>query len=100
MGCAGKSDYCYLPHYREIISYDEDVDLVTIVRGYFDDSADDKRKRFSAVGGLIGGAGQWEEFDKRWAVATYELTEPFHSTDCDSNPPRGGFKGWKKEDSG
>jgi hypothetical protein len=25
-----------------------------VLRGYFDDSADDKRQRFSAVGGLVG----------------------------------------------
>jgi hypothetical protein len=35
----------------------------------------------------------------RWSAATYNLSGPFHATDCDSNPPRGVFKGWTKDQS-
>jgi hypothetical protein len=68
-----------------------------VIRGYFDDSGDDKRKRFSAVGGLIGGQTQWFDFEKLWSVATYELKEPFHSTDCEAR--RGCCEGWSIERS-
>ena len=75
-----------------------DADLAMVLKGYFDDSGDDKRKRFSAVGGLIGGPPQWFHFEKLWSVATYELREPFHSTDCESQ--RGCCDGWTIEKSG
>ena len=61
-----------------------DADLAMVLKGYFDDSGDDKRKRFSAVGGLVGGPPQWSHFEKRWSVATYDLKEPFHATDCEA----------------
>jgi hypothetical protein len=68
-----------------------------VLRGCFDDSGDDKRKRFASIGGLVGGPRQWEEFDKKWSVATYDLKEPFHSTDCEAQ--RGCCKGWSVEKS-
>jgi hypothetical protein len=70
---------------------------VATIRAYFDDSSDDKRQRFATVGGLIGHPLSWERFDSLWATATYGLSGPFHATDCDTNPPRGVFKGWTKE---
>lgn len=76
---------------------EDEVVMLQVLRGYFDDSADEQRKRFSAVGGLIGPSGAWFEFDTNWSVATYDLKGPFHSTDCDCNPPRGVFAGWKKD---
>src|ERR1700720_995531 len=69
-----------------------DADLAMVLKGYFDDSGDDKRKRFSAVGGLVGGPPQWSHFEKRWSVATYDLKEPFHATDCEAQ--QGCCKGW------
>lgn len=79
-------------------SGEEGNEFVVVLRGYFDDSADDKRKRYCAVGGLLGGPEQWWDFQKRWAAATYDLKGPFHAADCDVNPPRGIFEGWKRED--
>jgi hypothetical protein len=76
----------------------EGNELVVVLCGYFDDSSDGKRERYCAVGGLLGGPEQWWEFKKRWAAATYHVKGPFHAADCDTNPPRGAFKGWKKED--
>lgn len=68
-----------------------------VLRGYFDDSGDPDRKRFSAVGGLVGGPPQWSHFEKQWNLATYELKEPFHSTDCEAQ--RGCCEGWSIEQS-
>jgi hypothetical protein len=68
-----------------------------VLRGYFDDSGDDKRQRFSAVGGLVGGPPQWSHFEKDWNVATYDLPKPFHSTDCEAQ--RGCCDGWSVEKS-
>jgi hypothetical protein len=50
---------------------------------YFDDSADRRRERYFACGGLVGGDNQWDTFDLRWIDATHELKEPFRSTDCE-----------------
>lgn len=62
---------------------------------YFDDSSDDRRQKYFAAGGLIGGEDQWFTFDMRWLDATRELKEPFRSTDCECN--HGQFKRWKKQ---
>lgn len=70
---------------------------MAVVRGYFDDSGDGKHERFASIGGIIGHPRAWEIFDSRWSVATYDLPGPFHATDCDSNPPKGIFKGWTKD---
>ncbi len=72
------------------------TDLVMLVNAYFDDSTDDKRKRFVAVGGLIGNSTQWSMFDDWWGILTSGIPGHFHATDCDCNPPRGAFKGWTK----
>ncbi|HSR09697.1 MAG TPA: hypothetical protein VLM42_21375 [Bryobacteraceae bacterium] len=63
-----------------------------VLKGYFDDSGDDKKKRFSAVGGLVGAPIQWSYLEKDWSVATYDLRAPFHATDCESQ--RGCCEGW------
>lgn len=63
-----------------------------VIKGYFDDSGDDKKKRFAAVGGLIGAEGAWSDFEMKWAPATYHLKRPFHSTDCEAQ--QGCCKGW------
>lgn len=70
----------------------ETNDLVMVLKGYFDDSGDDKQERFSVVGGLVGRPPQWSLFEKQWSLATYELKEPFHATDCEAQ--RGCCKGW------
>ena len=61
-----------------------DRDLIMVVRGYFDDSGDDKRKRFVAVGGLIGNQTQWNAMQIPWCLATADLKGPFHSTDVEA----------------
>jgi hypothetical protein len=71
-------------------------DLVMLVKAYFDDSADDQRNRFCAVGGLIGNTTQWDVFDNYWGISTSGIPGHFHATDCDCNPPRGVFNGWTK----
>lgn len=50
---------------------------------YFDDSADKRRQKYFACGGLIGGDRQWHTFDLRWIDATHELDKPFRSTECE-----------------
>lgn len=51
---------------------------------YFDDSADEKRERFSVAGGLIAHELIWDRFQLLWLDATHELKEPFHTADCES----------------
>ena len=64
---------------------------------YFDDSSDPNHKEYFAVGGLIGGEKQWNDFHVAWAVATVNLKEPFRSTDCEARVKQ--FKGWTKPQS-
>lgn len=61
---------------------------------YLDDSADKRREKYFAAGGLIGGEDQWSTFDLRWLDETRELKEPFRSTDCEGG--HGQFKDWPK----
>lgn len=65
---------------------------------YLDDSSDDQRQRYVAIGGLIADEGQWNRssFHVDWAVATKDLKEPFRSTDCETQ--HGQFEGWDKRD--
>ena len=65
-----------------------------MVFSYFDDSSDERREKYFAAGGLIGGENQWFTFDLRWLDATRELKEPFRSTECECN--HGQFKDWSK----
>lgn len=67
-------------------------DFAMVLKGFFDDSGDDKKKRFSVVGGLVGSPIQWSYLEKDWSVATYDLKEPFHATDCEAQ--RGCCEGW------
>jgi hypothetical protein len=57
---------------------------------YFDDSSDQRRERYFACGGLIGGEVQWDTLDVLWNAATPWLKEPFRSTECECN--QGQFK--------
>jgi hypothetical protein len=78
---------------RELCNTGERSDALMIsLRAYFDDSGDEKQKRFAAIGGLIAGSGPWNIFDKHWSVATYDLKGPFHATDCESQKEV--FAGW------
>jgi|SRR5882762_35226 len=61
---------------------------------YFDDSSDERRQKYFACGGLIGGEAQWLTFDALWANATRDLIEPFRSTECECNQKQ--FKEWPK----
>jgi hypothetical protein len=65
-----------------------------MICAYMDDSSDPKRKRYTAVGGLLTNARNWNELELAWAVATCDLTEPFRSTDCECQ--HGQFKTWEK----
>jgi hypothetical protein len=65
-----------------------------MLESYFDDSADDKRERLCAYGGLIGGSNQWDAFEMQWSHETHGL-EPFRSTDCETG--HGQFCAWPKE---
>ncbi|MGA2742451.1 MAG: hypothetical protein ABSG65_34065 [Bryobacteraceae bacterium] len=67
------------------------------IRSYFDDSADEKRKRYHAIGGLVGIPQSWDHFDNLWTTATYGLIAPFHATDCETR--HGAFEGWSVERS-
>jgi len=62
------------------------------VECYFDDSSDERRERYFACGGFVGSPDQWDMFDAFWSVETYELSEPFHSTDCECG--YGQFRDW------
>lgn len=68
--------------------------LHAMIFAYFDDSADKRREKYFAAGGLIGGEGQWSTFDLRWLNETRELSKPFRSTDCEGG--HGQFKNWSK----
>jgi len=60
---------------------------------YFDDSSDERRERYFACGGLIGGEVQWDMLDVLWHSATPDL-EPFRSTECECR--QGQFREWPK----
>jgi hypothetical protein len=76
---------------------EKDTDIGAIIRAYFDDSADARRKRFAAIGGLIAASDPWLEFEKQWGCATYNLKGPFRSADCEAQ--RGVFDGWTVDQS-
>lgn len=64
------------------------------LESYFDDSADARRNKFYACGGLLGGPDQWDAFEILWSQETRKLKEPFRSTDCETG--HGQFKDWPK----
>src|SRR5258708_3722707 len=64
------------------------------LESYFDDSADARRNRFYACGGLLGGPDQWDAFEVVWGHETHRLKEPFRSTDCETG--HGQFEDWPK----
>ena len=57
--------------------------LHAMLECYFDDSADPRRAKYYACGGLIGGSGQWDWLDGRWSHETRDLKKPFRSTECE-----------------
>jgi hypothetical protein len=65
-----------------------------MMESYFDDSADPRRSKFYACGGLLGGPEQWDAFEILWSQQTHKLKEPFRSTDCETG--HGQFKDWPK----
>jgi hypothetical protein len=65
-----------------------------MIFAYFDDSADKRRERYFAAGGLVGGVQQWAECDIHWQYETRELSEPFRSTECECG--HGQFAKWDK----
>jgi hypothetical protein len=67
-----------------------------MLNGYIDDSADDKRQRFAAYGGVLGMKTQMEQFELLWMHETRALTEPFRSSDCEGG--HGQFTTWSHRD--
>jgi Elongation factor G, domain IV len=65
-----------------------------LMEAYFDDSADEKRKKFYACGGLMGSPKQWDGFDMAWSNVTCNLEQPFRSADCEGG--HGQFSAWSK----
>jgi hypothetical protein len=65
-----------------------------LLESYFDDSADERRNRFYACGGFIGGREQWDAFLMHWSHVTHGLKKPFRSTDCETG--HGQFGDWPK----
>jgi hypothetical protein len=63
-----------------------------LIKGYFDDSGDDKKKDWAIVGGLVGYENVWSHFEVKWASATYQLKKPFHAAACEAQ--RGCCEGW------
>lgn len=64
------------------------------MEAYFDDSSDEKRKKFYACGGLMGSPEQWDGFDMAWSNVTCNLEQPFRSADCEGG--HGQFSAWSK----
>lgn len=84
---------CSIVGMGEVALGDEtNADFIMVVKGYFDDSGDDKRKRFVSVGGLLGNKTQWDALQIPWALECYRLKGPFRSADCESQ--RGCCDGW------
>lgn len=69
---------------------------MAFLHAYFDDSSDERREHYMAVGGLIGVDEQFTDLDIYWSHETNGLKEPFHSTDCETQ--HGQFKKWSKRD--
>ena len=65
-----------------------------LLESYFDDSADPRRDKFYACGGLIGGPNQFDAFEIGWSHQTAVLKDPFRSTDCETG--HGQFVDWPK----
>jgi hypothetical protein len=63
---------------------------------YMDESSDEQRKRYWAVGGLNAAEPVWTQFEIRWLSRTYELKKPFRSTECENQ--KGQFASWIKAD--
>ena len=68
--------------------------VLNLLEAYFDDSSDENRKRYCAYGGWIGASAQWDAQLIGWGNASYGLTEPFRSTDCETG--HGQFEGIEK----
>jgi hypothetical protein len=69
---------------------------LAILEAYLDDSSDPKRQQYMAVGGIVLAGWQPIDFEVLWANATKMLTEPFRSTDCETQ--HGQFSEWSKTD--
>lgn len=66
------------------------------LESYFDDSADERRNRFYACGGLLGGPNQWDAFEIFWSQEIHKLEGPFRSTDCETGHCQ--FGDWPKDE--
>jgi len=67
-------------------------DALMVIKGYFDDSGDDRKKKWATVGGLVGYENVWSRFELKWASATYQLKKPFHAAECEAQ--QGCCEGW------
>jgi hypothetical protein len=50
---------------------------------YLDESSDERRKRYSSVGGFVGNGEQWTSLELQWMSRTRDLKKPFHYTNCE-----------------
>jgi len=66
-----------------------------LICSYFDDSGDERGKRFVSSGGIVGEEEFVDIFEGMWIAETKELKEPFRSTECECQ--HGQFKDWPKE---
>lgn len=70
--------------------------LHVMLHAYCDDSSDRKRDAYFACGAAVAHETWWARLEPEWAEATKELTEPFRSTDCETQ--QGQFREWDKPD--
>lgn len=73
-----------------------------MINAYFDVSSDAKRQSYYALGALLAPTNSdplnrvsgWDQLALLWMDATHDLTQPFRSTDCETQ--NGQFKNWEK----
>jgi hypothetical protein len=77
-----------------------------VIKAYFDDSSDDRRSKYIAVGGFVSPISYQQDpssprsaldhLELLWLMATTKLKEPFRSTNCETR--NGEFKDWDRQD--
>jgi hypothetical protein len=62
-----------------------------VIYAYGDDGSGANHERVIAVSIIFGYEQWWQELEDQWVVRCGGI--PFHATDCESNPPRGDYRG-------